>query len=113
MVINPLTMAQFYALLASNTAVTLPDYFMMNSRRAHDDEQHAACGQQSLKCHCLPDRPGVMYNGIGKVWGGGIQVIRDEYTKAAENQLLITANVYMDFDVVRPAGYRHVEFLSP
>ena len=54
--------------------------------------------------------PGVMYNGIGKVWGGGIQVIRDEYSKAFENQLLITANVYMDYDVVRTAGYLQIEF---
>ena len=31
LVVNPTTMAKFYGLLASNTAVTLPDYFMMNS----------------------------------------------------------------------------------
>ena len=44
------------------------------------------------------------------MWGGGIQVIRDEYSKAFENQLLITANVYMDYDVVRTSGYLQIEF---
>ena len=54
--------------------------------------------------------PGVQYNGIAKMWGGGVQVIRDEYSKAPENQLIITANLYADYDVVRPAGYLQVEF---
>ena len=57
--------------------------------------------------------PGVMYNGIAKMWGGGIQVIRDEYSKAPENQLIITANIYADYDVVRPAGYLQIEFQTP
>ena len=35
------------------------------------------------------------------MWGGGIQVVRDEYTKAPENQLIVTANLYADYDVVQ------------
>ena len=47
------------------------------------------------------------------MWGGGIQVVRDEYSLAPENQLIITANVYADYDVVRPAGYLQIEFYTP
>ena len=47
------------------------------------------------------------------MWGGGIQVIRDEISLAQENRLRITANVYADYDVVRPAGYLQIEFYTP
>ena len=107
-VVNPTTLAQFYGLLASNTAVTLPDYFMMNSGGIMCTSNMPAKATNVSRGIVCKTGPGVMFNGIGKVWGGGIQVIRDEYSKAFENQLLITANVYMDYDVVRPAGYAEI-----
>ena len=107
-VVNPTTLAQFYGLLASNTAVTLPDYFMMNSGGIMCTSNMPAKATNLSRGIVCKTGPGVMFNGIGKVWGGGVQVIRDEYTKAFENQLLITANVYMDYDVVRPAGYAEI-----
>ena len=109
-VVNPKTMQVFYGLLASNTAVTLPDYFMMNSGGIMTTSNMPAEASNISKAIACKTGPGVQYNGIGKVWGGGIQVIRDEYSKAPENQLIITANVYMDFDVVRAAGYLQIEF---
>ena len=110
LVINPATMQKFYGLLASNTAVTLPDYFMMNAGGLMTTSNMPVAASMIAKAIACKTGPGVMYNAVGKVWGGGIQVIRDEYSKAFENQLLITANVYMDFDVVRPAGYLQIEF---
>ena len=107
-VVNPTTLAQFYGLLASNTAVTLPDYFMMNSGGIMCTSNMPAKATNLSRGIVCKTGPGMMFNGIGKVWGGGIQVIRDEYSKAFENQLLITANVYMDYDVVRPAGYAEI-----
>ena len=111
-VVNPLTLRQFYGLLASNTAVTLPDYFMMNTGGIMTTSNMPAKSGSISKAILCRTGPGVQYNGVAKVWGGGIQVIRDEYTKAPENQLIITANLYADFDVVRVAGYRAPEFFS-
>ena len=110
LVVNPTTMAVFYGLLASNTAVTLPDYFMMNSGGIMTTSNMPVVASTISKGIVCKTGPGVMYNGIAKMWGGGIQVIRDEYSKAPENQLIVTANLYADYDVVRPAGYEQVEF---
>ena len=109
-VVNPTTMVQFYGLLASNTAVTLPDYFMMNSGGIMTTSNMPVKAGDISKGIVCKTGPGVQYNGIAKMWGGGVQVIRDEYSKAPENQLIITANLYADYDVVRPAGYLQVEF---
>ena len=110
LVINPKTMQKFYGLLASNTAVTLPDYFMMNSGGLMTTSNMPVEASNISKAIACKTGPGVQYNGIAKMWGGGIQVIRDEYSKAVANQLLITANLYADYDVVRPAGYLQIEF---
>ena len=110
LVVNPKTMQVFYGLLASNTAVTLPDYFMMNSGGIMTTSNMPVEASNVSKAIACKTGPGVMYNGVAKMWGGGVQVIRDEYSKAPENQLIITANVYADYDVVRPAGYLQVEF---
>ena len=108
LLINPVTMAQFYGLLASNTAVTLPDYFMMNAGGIMTTSNMPAASANVSKGIVCKTGPGVQYNGVAKMWGGGIQVIRDEYSKAPDNQLIITANVYADFDVVRVAGYNEI-----
>ena len=49
--------------------------------------------------------PGRGDNAVGKVWGGGIQIIRDEVTQAGAGQVIITARSLYDFAVVRTAGY--------
>ena len=110
LVVNPETLRVMYSLLASNTAVTLPDYFMMNSGGIMTTSNMPLTASTIAKAIACKTGPGVQYNGIAKMWGGGIQVIRDEYSKAPENQLIITANVYADYDVVRPAGYLQIEF---
>ena len=85
MVVNPETLRVMYGLLASNTAVTLPDYFMMNTGGIMTTSEHAGHGLDHREGHRLQDRtPACMYNGIAKMWGGGIQVIRDEFSKAPE-----------------------------
>ena len=110
LIVNPKTMQVFYGLLASNTAVTLPDYFMMNAGGLMTTSNMPDEASNVSKAIACKTGPGVMYNGIAKMWGGGIQVIRDEYSKAPENQLIITANLYADYDLVRPAGYLQIEF---
>ena len=49
--------------------------------------------------------PGMMGNVAAKMWGGGIQIIRDEQSKAPGNQLVLTANAYYDFAVLRSDGF--------
>ena len=110
LVVNPETIRLMYSLLASNTAVTLPDYYMMNSGGLMTTSNMPATASMIAKAIACKTGPGVMYNGIAKLWGGGVQVIRDEYSKAPENQLIVTANIYADYDVVRPAGYLQIEF---
>ena len=110
MVVNPTTMVQFYGLLASNTAVTLPDYFAMNSGGIMTTANMPAKATNISKGIVCKTGPGVMYNAIAKVWGGGVQVIRDQFSKAPAGQLIITAILHADFDVVRPAGFVQVEF---
>ena len=110
LVVNPWTLQTMYGLLASNTAVTLPDYYMMHSGGIMTTSNMPVTASRINKAIACKTGPGVQYNGIAKLWGGGIQVIRDEYSKAPENQLIITANVYADYDVVRPAGYLQIEF---
>ena len=113
LVVNPHTLAFMYSLLASNTAVTLPDYFMTHSGGIMTTANMPVTSARINKAIACKTGPGVQFNGIAKMWGGGIQVVRDEYSLAPENQLIITANVYADYDVVRPAGYLQIEFYTP
>ena len=53
----------------------------------------------------------MMGNVAAKMWGGGIQIIRDEQSKAPGNQLVLTANAYYDFAVLRTDGFEIVSFL--
>ena len=109
-VVNPNTYQVFSGLIASNTAVSLIDFIEMNYGGIMTTSNMPATASTIAKGIVCKTGPGVMYNGIAKMWGGGIQVIRDEYSKAPENQLIVTANLYADYDVVRPAGYLQVEF---
>ena len=64
LVVNPSTMIQFYGLLASNTAVTLPDYFMMNSGGI-------------MTTSNMPAKAGDISKGIICKTGPGVHVQRD------------------------------------
>ena len=105
-------MQVFYGLLASNTAVTLPDLLHDALGRPNDDL--ATCRQPAS----------TIAKGIVCKTGPGVHVQRHRqdvgrrraghpgrvFSKAPENQLIITANLFADYDVVRPAGYLQVEF---
>ena len=110
LVVNPNTYGVMGGLIAGNTAVSLLDYYAMNFGGVMTTANMPATASMIAKAIACKTGPGVQYNGIAKMWGGGIQVIRDEYTKAAEHQLLITANLSADYDVVRTAGYLQIEF---
>ena len=67
----------FYGLLASNTAVTLVDYFMMNSGGIMTTSNMPILTPfPAIVCKT---GPGMMGNVAAKMWGGGIQIIRDEH----------------------------------
>ena len=113
LVVNPHTLATMYALLASKHGGDAAGLLHGEFGRRHDDERTCLSRRSRInKAIACKTGPGVMYNGIAKMWGGGIQVIRDEMSLAQENRLRITANVYADYDVVRPAGYLQIEFYT-
>ena len=109
-VVGPVTMQLMYGLVQSNTAVTLVDYLMMQSGGIMTSKNMPAVAstiQDSIICKT---GPGMSDNAVGKVWGGGIQIIRDEITQASKGQVIITARSLYDFAVVRTAGFYAVGF---
>ena len=54
--------------------------------------------------------PGMSDNAVGKVWGGGVRIIRDEVTEAGKGRVKITARALYDFAVLRTAGFVGVSF---
>ena len=54
--------------------------------------------------------PGRADNAVGKVWGGGIRIIRDEVTEAGKGRVKITARALYDFAVLRTAGFVGLSF---
>ena len=103
-VVHPKSLQFMYGLIQSNTAVTVIDYLMMQSGGimcTSNMPTHAKV-YPSILCKTGPGRG---ENAVGKVWGGGIQIIRDEITQAAKGQVIITARSLYDFAVVRTAGY--------
>ena len=108
-VVSPPAIRKFGELmLASNTAVTLVDYFMMNSGGIMTTSNMPILTPfPAIVCKT---GPGMLGNVAAKMWGGGIQIIRDEQSKAPGNQLVLTANAYYDFAVLRTAGFAIVSF---
>ena len=109
-VVGPATMQLMYGLVQSNTAVTLVDYLMMQSGGIMTSKNMPAVAstiQDSIICKT---GPGMTDNAVGKVWGGGIQIIRDEITEAGKGRVIITARSLYDFAVVRTAGFYSVGF---
>ena len=108
-VVSPPAIRKFGGLLASNTAVTLVDYFMMNSGGIMTTSNMPIL--TPFPAIICKTGPGMMGNVAAKMWGGGIQIIRDEQSKAPGNQLVLTANAYYDFAVLRTDGFEIVSFL--
>ena len=103
-VFAPAVMKFAYGLIKGNSAVSLMDYLMMQSGGVmctSNAPTHATV-YPTIICKTGPGRG---ENAVGKVWGGGIQIIRDEITKAGEGQVIITARSLYDFAVVRTDGY--------
>lgn len=103
-VVHPNVLQFMYGLTKTMTAVTLVDYLMMQSggiMTTSNMPSHATV-YPTILCKTGPGRGD---NAVGKVWGGGIQIIRDEITQAAKGQVIITARSLYDFAVVRTAGF--------
>ena len=102
--VHPTVLQFMYGLLAGNTAITAVDYLMMQTggiMTTSNMPSHATV-YPTILCKTGPGRGD---NAVGKVWGGGIQIIRDEITQAGAGQVIITARSLYDFAVVRTAGY--------
>ena len=99
-------MAFLYGLVATNTAVPLAGYLMRESGglMCTSNMPNTATRRPVLICK---SGPGMMYNGVGKMWGGGMQVIRDEKSASAKDEVAITGAAYYDYSVVRTAGFFH------
>ena len=107
-VLSPPAIRKFSELIASNTAITLVDYLMMQSGGVMTTSNMPILTPfPAIVCKT---GPGMLGNVAAKMWGGGIQIIRDEQSKAPGNQLVLTANAYYDFAVLRTAGFAIVSF---
>ena len=96
-VVHPSVLQFMYGLIKANTAVTLVDYLMMQSGGimcTSNMPTHASDIYPTILCKTGPGRGD---NAVGKVWGGGIQIIRDEITQAGAGQVIITARSLYDF----------------
>ena len=98
--------ALLYKLITTNTAIPLWDYLMTHSGgiMCTSNMPNTANHRPVILCK---SGPGMMYNGAGKVWGGGMQVIRDEKSASAKDEIAITGAAYFDYSVVRDAGFVH------
>ena len=107
-VLSPPAIRKFSELIASNTAITLVDYLMMQSGGVMTTSNMPILTPfPAIVCKT---GPGMLGNVAAKMWGGGIQIIRDEQSKAPGNQLVLTANAYYDFAVLRTDGFSIVSF---
>ena len=105
-VTNAPLMRFLYGLVAGNTAVPLADYLMMQTGGLMCTSNMPASRGSTLDDAIIcKSGPGMMYNGAGKVWGGGMQVIRDEKSASAKNEVAITGSAFYDYAVVRTAGF--------
>ena len=104
------TLKFMYGLIQSNTAVTLVDYLMMQTGGIMTTKNMPAISATIQDAIACKTGPGQMDNAVGKVWGGGIQIIRDEITQAGKGQVIITARSLYDFAVVRTDGFYNIGF---
>ena len=110
LVVGPATMRVFWGLIAANTAVSLAQYLAMNSAGIMATSNMPAVASKLQEAILCKTGPGMQGNAVGKVWGGGIRVIRDEQTGADKAQTRITATAYYDYAVLRSAGFAQLTF---
>ena len=103
--INPTVIQHMYGLIQSNTAVTLADYLMMQSGGLLCSANLPAVSSTISDSIVCKTGPGAMYNAAAKMWGGGMEVTRDDKSNSDLDQVNITGALYGDFDVQRPSGY--------
>ena len=110
LVVGPATMRVFWGLIAANTAVSLAQYIASNSAGIMATSNMPAVASKLQEAILCKTGPGMQGNAVGKVWGGGIRVIRDEQTGADKAQTRITATAYYDYAVLRSAGFAQLTF---
>ena len=110
MVVGAETIARLRRLVQSNTAVSLADYLKMNSGGLMATSNIPAAVSNDQEAIICKTGPGMQGNAVGKMWGGGIQVIRDEKSDAATGVVNITGRIHADYAVLRTAGFVGVSF---
>ena len=106
-VVGPETMQRFVALISANTAVSVFDYLRMNTGGVMATDHidvHTTANQYGIICKT---GPGMMGNIAARMWGGGVQIKRDDSSSAVAElgQVHINATALADFAVLRTAGF--------
>lgn len=107
-VVGPETMQSWATLIAGNTAVSAYDYLKMvtGGIMATDHiDVHNTDNQYGIICKT---GPGMMGNIAAKMWGGGVQIKRDDSSSAVaeKGEVHVNATALADFAVLRAAGFQ-------
>ena len=116
-VTGPEAMQLFVRLIASNTAVSAFDYLRENTAGImatdHLGTHTSDKNQYGIICKT---GPGMMGNIAARMWGGGVQIKRDDSSSAVAElgQVHINATALADFAVLRAAGFElfDIKFLA-
>ena len=110
LVVGAASMRKFWGLIASNTAVSAAQYIGMSSAGIMATSNIPAVASDLQHAILCKTGPGMTDNAVGKVWGGGIRVIRDETTGADKAETRITATAFYDYAVLRTDGFAQLTF---
>ena len=113
LVVGVKTMQVFRGLITTNTAVSLADYLKRNSAglmcTSNMPAQTTGAGGDQHAILCKTG-PGMQGNAVGKVWGGGVRIIRDELSDAGDGTVNITGMAFFDYAVLRTDGFEQLTF---
>ena len=92
----------------ANTAVSAYDYLMMNTRGVMSTDHidiHDTNNQYGIICKT---GPGMMGNIAARMWGGGVQINRDDSSSAVaeKGEVHVNATALANFAVLRAAGFQ-------
>lgn len=109
LLVAPRTLRHFWGLFRGNSAdYSLATYLKMNMAGLMCSANiPSGAVEEAILCKT---GPGMTDNAVGKVWGGGVRIIRDEVTEAGKGQVKITARALYDFAVLRTAGFVGLSF---
>ena len=109
LLVAPATLIKFWGLFRGNSSdYSLATYLKMNLGGLMCSANIPAGGvEEAILCKT---GPGMTDNAVGKVWGGGVRIIRDEVTEAGKGRVKITARALYDFAVLRTAGFLGLSF---